>query len=480
MSSSLSTGTISSPGVGSGLNISSIVSQLLQADFGPQQTQLTHQQNGLNAQLSAFGTINSDVSSIGSALNKLSSLTPSYNASSSNPAVVGATSDGTATPGSYNVSVTALAQAQSLASTTYSSPTSTIGTGTLTFQFGSYSSSTTPPTFTANSGTNPTNITIDSSNNTLQGLATAINQANFGVSATVVNNGSGYQLALTSATGSNNELNITSSSSTLTAFTYTGSNSTTALSQTVAAQDAQFSINGIAATSQTNTVTNAVSGVSLTLAGLTNGAPVAVTVGPNTSATTQAVQSFVNAYNGFAQDVSKYASYDSKTQTAGILLGDPTIRNLVNLFQNGVVQNISGAPANFQNLMALGITANTDGTLSLNTSTLNSALTSNYTGVVSALQTIGNQLGTTVNSMTGANGIITARTNTINQQLTNIQTQFNQLSTQMQQEQASLMQEYTAMDTIVANLKNTSSYLSAQLGSLPSASSSSSSSSTGG
>lgn len=470
-------GIISSPGVGSGLNVQSIVSQLLQADFGPQQTLLTNQQNGLNSQLSAFGAINSDASSISSALKTLGSLTPSYNASSSNSALVGATSDGTATPGSYNVSVSALAQAQSLASTTFSSPTTAVGTGTLTFQFGSYNNTTTPPTFTANSATSPTSITVDSSNNTLQGVADSINQANFGVSATVVNNGSGYQLALTSSAGTDHQLNITDSGSSLGAFTYSGSNGASTLSQTVAAQDAQLNINGIAVSSQSNTVTNAVTGVTLNLSGITT-SPVTVSVGPNTGAVTQALQSFVTAYNSFSKDVTKYASYDAKTQSAGILLGDPTVQNLVNLFQNGVVQRISGAPANYQNLMALGITANTNGTLSLNAGTLSTAMTSNYTGVVTALQTIGTQLGTTVNSMTGPNGIITARTNSINQQLTNIQTQFSDLNTRMQQEQSTLMAQYTAMDTLVANLKSTGNYLSAQLGSLPSASSSSSSSST--
>ncbi|OBS09833.1 flagellar filament capping protein FliD [Acidihalobacter prosperus] len=465
-------GIISSPGVGSGLNVKSIVSQLLQADFGPQQTLLTNQQNGLNAQLSAFGAINSDVSSVNSTLQALGSLTQSYNASSSNNAVVTATSDGTATPGSYNVSVTALAQAQSLASSTFSSATASIGTGTLTFQFGSYNNATTPPTFTANSATSPTSITIDSSNNTLQGLADAINQANFGVSATIINNGSGYQLSLTSSAGTDHQLNITDSGSSLGAFTYSGTNGASTLSQTVAAQNAQLSLNGVAISSQSNTVTNAVTGVTLNLLGLTSGSPVAVTVGPNTGAVTQAVQSFVNAYNSFAKDVTKYASYDSKTKTAGVLLGDPTVRNLVNLFQNGVVQRISGAPAQYQNLMALGITANTNGTLSLDTSKLSAAMTSDYSGVVTALQTIGTQLGSTVGSMVGPNGIITARTNSINQQLTNIQKQFSDLSTRMQQEQTTLMQQYTAMDTLVANLKNTSSYLTSQLGSLPSASSS--------
>jgi flagellar hook-associated protein 2 len=460
-------GTVSSPGIGSGLDISSIVSKLLQADFGAQQTQIQNRQTTLNSELSAFGTINSDVSSINDSLTALTDLKQSYSASSSDPGVVSVSTQDGAAPGSFNVNVSKLASAQSVASSSYSSPTSTVGTGTLTFQFGSYASGS----FVANSGSSPVQVTIDSSNNTLQGVASAINEADFGVSATVVNDGSGYRLALTSKTGTENQLNITSPDSSLSGLTYDGSG--TGMTETATAADAQLSINGISVTSQSNTISDAVQGVSFTL-GATGSST--VSVAPDSSAVTNAVQAFVKAYNSYAQDVSKYASYDSKTKTAGVLLGDATLRGLTSQLQNGVAQRIAGAPSGYSTLMDLGITANADGTLSLDTSKLTSAITSNYSGVLTALQSAGTQLGGVVSSMTGTNGIITARTDSINQQLTGLQSQLTALNARMQQEQQSLLQQYNAMDTTVANLKNTGSYLTQMLASLPGSSSSSGSS----
>ena len=459
-------GTVSSPGIGSGVNITSIVSKLIQADFGPQQTQIQNRQSTLNAELSAFGTINSDVSSINDSLTTLTNLKQGYSASSSNSGVVSVTTQNGAAPGNFNVNVSQLATAQSVASSTYASPTSTVGTGTLTFQFGSYASGS----FVANSSSTSKQLTIDSSNNTLQGVASAINQADFGVSATVVNDGTGYRLALSSKTGTDNQLNITSSDPSLSGLTYDGS--TTGMTQTAAAADAKLTINGIAVTSQSNTIADAVQGVSFTL-GATGSST--VSVAPDANSVTNAVQAFVKSYNSYAQDAGKYASYDAKTKTAGVLLGDATLRGLSSQLQNGVVQRIAGAPAGFSTLMDLGITANADGTLSLDTTKLTAAVNSNYSGVITALQGAGKQLGTVVGSMTGTNGVITSRTDSINQQLTGLQNQLTALNTRMQQEQKSLMKEYNAMDTLVANMKNTGNYLTQQLASLPSVTSSNSS-----
>jgi len=474
-------GVISSPGIGSGINIQSLVSKLLNADYGPQQTTLKNRESSLNAQLSAFGTLNSDVSSIGTSLTALQGLQPGYQATSSDNTVLTATADSTAAPGNYNISVTQQAGAQSLASAAYSAPSDVVGTGTLTFAFGSYNSSTSPPSFTPNSSATAKSITLDSTNNTLQGLASAINQAHFGVSATIVNDGSGYRLALTSKTGSQNALQISASDPSLSGLAYAGTNSATGMSQTAVAQDAKLSVNGIAVTAQDNSLSNVIQGVTLDLKGVSNGAPVTLAIAPDSNTISNKLQAFVDAYNGFAKDVGKFASYDSKTKQAGLLLGDPTLRNLVALFQNGVVQSVPGASRGFSSLMDLGVTANADGTLSLDTSKLTSAVGSNYSAVVSTLQGAGKQLGTLVESMTGSQGVLSSRTNTINTQLGNIQTQLAQLNARMQVEQQSLLQEYAAMDTLVANLKSTGNYLTQQLASIASIGSTTntSSSSTG-
>lgn len=463
-------GTITSPGVGSGVNINSIVSKLVKADFGAQQTQIQNHEGNLKSELSVYGKINSDISSIKTALDGLANLNQGFSANSSNTSVLNAATTSGASGGTYNVNVSQLAKAETLASSSFASSSGAIGTGTLTFQFGNYSSG---GVFTAASGSSSDQISISSTNDSLNGIANAINKANFGVSATVVSNGTGYQLALTSKTGTQNELKITTSNSALSGLTYNGSSG--GLSQTSAAADASININGISITSQNNTVDNVVSGVNFTLNG--TGSSV-VNVSPNSSAIVGAVKSFVSAYNSYASDVNKYASYDPKSQAAGILLGSSTLRTMTSELQNGVVKNIANVPANFSNLMDLGITANANGTLNLNTSQLSQAINSDYPAVVKALQGAGQQLGTVVNGMIGTNGIITAKTNSINQQLSDLQKQLKTLGKQASQEQQTLLKQYNYMNTVVANLKNTGNYLTRMLSGNGGGSSSSSSSSS--
>ena len=455
----MATGIISSPGVGSGINVNQLVSQLLKAQYGPQQQIIKNQSGQLNARLSALGTLSGKVSSIGTTLTALTHLTPSYAASASNSAVLGVSTQSGAVPGRYAIHVTQLATAESLASQSFSTATATVGTGTLAFQFGSYASGS----FVAQSGSTPTQVTIDSSNNILQGVAGAINQAHFGVSATIINTGSGYKLALTSKTGTDNALNITTSASALSAFTYTGASTTGTLTQTATAANAALTLNGISISAQSNTVTNPVQGVTFNLKGLGTSS---VNVSADTGTAVSAVQSFVNAYNQYVASVNQYASYNAKTRQAGPLLGSATLLALNSQLQNGLVQNITGAPTNYNTFMALGITASGDGTLKFDSSKLTSALNSHYSGTLAALQGAGKQLGNVVGHMTGINGILTAKTDSINKELTQLQTRLSTLGTQMKQQQSMLLQQYSTMDTLVANYKNTSAYLTVQLASL--------------
>ncbi len=471
----MATGIISSPGVGSGINVNQLVSQLLKAQYGPQQQIIKNQSGQLNAELSALGMLSGKVSAIGTTLTALTHLTPGYAASASNPAVLGVSTQGGATPGRYAIHVTQLAAAESLASKSFSAATATVGTGTLTFQFGSYASGS----FVAQSGSTTTQVTIDSSNNTLQGVAGAINQAHFGVSATIINTGSGYKLALTSRTGTDHALNITTAASALSAFTYTGGSTTTgALTQTTPAANAALTLNGISISAQGNTITNVVQGVTFNL---NSTGTSSVSVSTDTGTAVSAVQSFVNAYNQYVASFNQYDSYNAKTRQAGPLLGSATLLTLNSQLQNGLVQNITGAPANYNTLMALGITASGNGTLKFDSGQLTSALNGNYSGILTTLQGVGKQLGSVVSPMTGINGILTAKTDTINKELTQLQTRLSTLGTQMKQQQSMLLQQYSTMDTLVANYKNTSAYLTVQLASLlPAGYSSGSSSKIGG
>ncbi|HEX4598267.1 MAG TPA: flagellar cap protein FliD N-terminal domain-containing protein, partial [Burkholderiaceae bacterium] len=202
------TGSTGSPISVGPIDVNTLVSELIRADSQPM-NQLQQRESGVQSQLSAYGQIQSALSSLQSAATALtvgSAFSAEQATVSGNG--VGASVNGTPATGSYSITVSQLAQAQSAASTPFANASTVIGTGTLTLQLGTYKS--TGNTFTAQSGSSPVNITINSSNDTLGGIATAINSAGAGVSASVVTDNSGSRLVLSSGnTGAANAFSLT-------------------------------------------------------------------------------------------------------------------------------------------------------------------------------------------------------------------------------------------------------------------------------
>jgi flagellar hook-associated protein 2 len=193
-------GTISSTGIGSNLDVKTIVSQLMATEQGPTNA-LNKKEADYNAKLSAIGSLKSTLSNLQEAAQtlNLSSTFSTVTASVADSSALNASVSGAATAGSYNIEVQNLAQTQKLISGGYAGTDTVVGSGTLTIDMGAYSDAGSPPvTFTANPDVAQKTITIDSSNNTLQGIRDAINNANIGVSATIINDGSSYRLSLSS------------------------------------------------------------------------------------------------------------------------------------------------------------------------------------------------------------------------------------------------------------------------------------------
>ena len=413
---SSSSPTITSTGIGSGIDINGIVSKLMTVESLPL-TQLATKEATFQGQITALGSLKGALSSFQTAMSGMSTAAQ-FNAVNATPAdatVLTATAFSTATAGSYSVNVTALAQAQSLEAAGQTSPTSAIGTGastTINFQFGAISG--TPSngifpngsTFTQDTSQAGGSVTIDSSNNSLQGIRDAINNANIGVTASIVNDGSAnpYRLVLTSTkTGANSDMNITVSGDT-TLQSFLGYDPTTAanqhLVQTTSAQNAAFTVNGVSITSASNTVTTAIPGVTMNL--LKQGASTTLAVARDTSAVQKAASDFVSAYNSLSSTLNSLSSYDATTSTAGPLLGDPTVLNIESQLRNTLNTPLAGLSGNLTNLSQIGITLQKDGTMALDSTVLNSAISSNLSGITGLFASMGQSTDSLVSYVSGS------------------------------------------------------------------------------
>jgi flagellar hook-associated protein 2 len=417
------------------------------------QQQITTRTTQTNNLLTGLSSLNSALSGVQSALATLTSVNTfsSYNATLT-PAG-GSTSIGTAStissarPGNYTLAVSQLATAQKRASTAYASGTA-VGQGTLSITVGS----------------NTMNVAV-SATNTLSDIAGAINSSssNPGVTATIVNGVNGQQLMLSSSkTGVANGFSVSSDATSSSGLASLATTLNTAGSNE--AQDAKLTIDGIAVTSASNTVTGMMDGVTLNLTGTgTN----TLTVVQDNTAATNAIQGFVTAYNSYASTAAQLSSYDQSSGNAGVLLGDTTLtsvqRQISSVLSNAVKGNSIGTLAN------LGMTRNPDGTLNLDSSKLAAAFQTNssavqnlFTGTAGYATT----LNAALNTYTSSGGIISTRMNSLNNTLTQLSQQQTSLNTRMATYQLQLQKQYTSLDTLMSSLNNTSSYLTTALAQL--------------
>ncbi|MBV1928040.1 MAG: flagellar filament capping protein FliD [Gammaproteobacteria bacterium] len=378
---------ITSSGIGSGLDIESLVSQLVAAERAPAESRLIRKSTDFAGQLSAFGALKGALSGVQSSLSGLQSLS-TYSARSaavSDDDVLAATASNTAAAGTYAIEVSQLAKAHSLASGSYSTTTDVVGEGTLNFRFGTTDYTGPDPgpelynSFTLNGDKAAASITIDSSNNTLQGIRDAVNNADVGINASIINDGSGFRLLFASAdTGAENSLEVSvteSGAAGLSAFDFNATS--TNLSQTVAAQDAGFTVNGLAVSSASNKVGGVVSGLELTLKKETSGTPVEVDVSRNSTSITGALNKFIGSYNGFIDTANALTSYDPATKEAGYLLGDATMRGISGRLRSELNAAIGGV-GSYDTLASIGITTDDEGKLVLDQADLDSVLEDDF------------------------------------------------------------------------------------------------------
>lgn len=366
------TGTISFDGLATGINSSSIIDQLMAVE-GRQKTLKEAEQVRLQNQATAWQGINTNLLDLREKAKALwsNSAWSTATGTSSDATVLTATTTTAAIPGTYTFKVTQLAQNQQLASTGYSSAYASVGAGTLTVGLGA----------------NTTALTIGGSNNTLAGVAKAINDADVGITASVINDGTegtGYKLLLSS--------NSTGADNTITAAGTDGLTMTFP-TELQAAQDAKLvygsGAGAMTITSASNNVTEVVPGVTLNL--LSQEKPttaVTLTVARSTTNVETAIQSFVDSYNTAMTTIGSQFLFDSKTNTGGILMGDQTLVSIQNRIQGFLVSPVA-TNGTYKSLQALGLKLQDDGSLQFDKTVFSSAVTTDYASVAAMFQTTG-------------------------------------------------------------------------------------------
>ncbi|MDK9725899.1 MAG: flagellar filament capping protein FliD [Sterolibacteriaceae bacterium MAG5] len=591
-SSALSgSGTLSSAGLGSGLDVTGIVSKLMAIERRPIDL-IDTKSTVVQAQLTAYGSLKGSLSSLQTAVTSLTSKS-TYSATKATVAdteQLGVTSDSTAAAGSYSVQVVNLAKAEKLKSAAFSSASDSVGTGTITFDFGTYSTTGGVTGFALNTSKKQVSVTIPSGSDSLASIADAINAAKAGISATVLNDGTSSYLSfsptdpgaanalriqvddndgndadssglsrlafdkstghtagsvdLTSAVNiaaasDNNKFMIavdggTATEVTLADGTYDNTNIVAAmqaavdsavgagkavvslnagnqlvvasaatgglssiaisgvtgniglntlfgasgtsvsaiknLTETVAPQDAKIIVDGVTVIKSTNTITDAIRGVTLSLT-KESAEATTVKVAADNSALSSALEAFVKAYNSTSGTLSELLAYDVKTGKAGALQGEGTVRSIQAQLRQALQSITKGG--GLTGLSEIGVSFQRDGTLQFSSDKLNTALSDPTKNVKSLLigtdgtSGIANKIDNLLSTFLDSDGTLTARTDGLNSQVTLYEKRKAELEVRMSSIEARLRKQYNALDSLIASMNQTSSYLTQQLANLP-------------
>lgn len=469
-------GKISSTGLGSGLDVSSIVSQLMTLERKPLEL-MQESQTKAETQLSALGRLQSALGSMQDAARSLTSLTTwrATTVSSSDSSAVAATSSGNTPAGAYSVEVTKLASAQSVASATVPGPTHVIGTGMLHIQMGKWFGD--PQDFTPTLGASQVSIAITASDNTLEKIRDKINNADAGVSASIVTDATGARLAIRSeATGESNGFKITvedddgsdDNASGLSMLAYDAA-AASPMTRTQTAANAQLTINNIAISSESNTLSNVIDGLSLTLSRKTT-APVELSVNRDATSIQKSVTDFADAYNAVVKLVREQTAYNETTKKGGALQGDRSAVALLNQMRTLVGGSTSATTA-FARLADVGLEPQRDGTLKVNSSKLTSAVgqlgelqkffSRDDTGTAS--DGFATKLREFAQLQLGTDGSLTTRQAGLQERIEGMKDRVADFEDRLARTEKRLVSQYTKLDSNMAALSGLQSYITQQV-----------------
>jgi flagellar hook-associated protein 2 len=456
--------TLSSAGIGSGLDVQGIVTQLVAAERGPKQNQINKANAQIATKITAMGSLKGALGAFQNALSSLKTtdIFNSRTAKSGDEKIFTVSADSTATAGSYDVHVEKLAKAPQLSSDAFvTGATEVVGTGQLKIE----------------TGTKSFSVTIDEEHKTLADIRDAINKStdNTDIKATIVKGTDGAHLVLTSSkTGEANAIKIstTEGDGGLARLTYSAPGDVTNFTELKPAQDSVIIIAGQQSKNDSNVVKGAIDGVTLTLLAENKEVDdvVSLDVALDTGSITSRINNFVAQYNGLASTMASLQSYNADTKVAGPLLGDSLLRSIESDLRSGLVTPVSGtSQSNYQTLASLGITTKKDGTLEVNAEKLKKAIETDSASVAQLFGSengIAARLDKQIAPRLAAEGDIAARNKGLDKRSATLKVDQTTLEARLAVVQQRYMKQFTALDSLLSNMSSTSSYLAQQLSSI--------------
>lgn len=482
--------SITSSGIGSGLDVTGLISQIMAVEKRPL-TALDTKEAGYQSKLTTYGTLKGAVSSLQSAARALKSTTlySSMSAKSSDATVFGASANTAAQNGTYSIQVVERAQSQAISSQGFASLSDDVlpvagGAGKIKIELGTFASGL----FTADGTKTPVTLDIPEASSSLNDIRDAINNANVGVRANLVYVGDGatpYKLTLTSTdTGAKSSFKLTvMDASSVVKNDNTGLAKLSFNPEAVAgagkefdvntaAQDAHLKIDGLDAYRTTNSISDAITGVTLSL--VAKGTST-LTVTKDAGSAKTAVDTFVKAYNEISKQLSEATAYNASTKQASVLTGDGGARSLQSTLREMLGYSRASTGSTVSTLSDLGVTMQRDGTLAFNTAKFDAAMASSTTNVGDLLSSTSTaapglavRMTTVLDSILSSNGVLASRTEGINRSITDIGRQRESLSRRLDKIEQRYRAQFTSLDTLVSSMKKTSDYLTQQLASLSS------------
>lgn len=452
-------GILQALGQGSGLDINSMVTQLVAADMQPDNARIARQSTAVATNLSSIGQLKGALATFQTAVSNINSQTDFQvkSATSGDDKIFTASADTKAAAGVYKVQVQSLAASQQLISKTIAGDGSAaVGTGNLTMSLGD-------KTFV---------VKIDSDHSSLNAIRDAINAAsdNSGISATIVHSGDTSQLVLNSTVnGAANVIKVTTDSTDGLDVLAKDETHTTNYTELQPATDAVVKVAGVTFNSPTNTVTNAIDGITLNLLDSEPDTSISLTVANDNNTVTNRIQSFVSAYNSLQGVMTTLGSYDAASNTAGPMFGDALLTGISSQIRRVMSNAVPSATGVYSSLASLGITTNRDGTLTLDTTKLTKALNTNFNAVsvvFGASDGVAAGLSKLVDQQLANNSGIDARNKTLAAQQKQITADQITIAARKQQITDRYTAQFTAMDNALSQMQQTSSFLTQQFAAL--------------
>lgn len=447
--------TIQAPGIGSGLDVNDIVTKLMEIERQPID-KLTSKKTFVNAQISAYGSLKSKVADFQTAMANLNSPQKFqvFKATSGSESVFSTSVSSNAVAGNYNVEVLSLAQRDKIATQAYTDSNTVVGEGTLNISIGSESF----------------DLTIDSSNNTLAGIRDAINNAadNTGVSATIVTGDDGARLVLSSEeTGVDNALriNVTDSDGNntdeagLSALAYNPEGGVEFRAAISSAQNAQIRIDGFDVSSNTNTFTGAIDGITINAASIGSST---LSVTRDDEQILESVEAFATAFNALRSEINK--------QRDGQLEADSTLLTLERQIFDVLNAGSSIDGSSFSYLIEAGVSIDKNGVMAVDSDRITEIMNTDFESFTNLFASenggFAAKLSTLANGWLENNGLIDSREDGLKTQVEGIDDQILRMEDRMLSVEARIRAQFTALDTLVSSLNNTSNFLTQQLASL--------------